>query len=84
MIIPLVKGVGLTPLPKPQRFYYKFGKPISTQEYKGMDKDKDAIEALKASVRQSVETGIEDLLEIRANDPNKTLFKRILSQMLHK
>jgi 1-acyl-sn-glycerol-3-phosphate acyltransferase len=84
MVIPLVKGVGLTPLPKPQRFYYKFGQPISTQEYKGMNNDEDAVQKLKSTVRQSVEAGIEDLLEIRNNDPNKTLFKRILSQMLHK
>jgi hypothetical protein len=49
-----------------------------------MENDEDAVQELKDTVRKSVEAGIEDLLEIRNNDPNKTLFKRILSQMLHK
>ncbi|BDS13700.1 lysophospholipid acyltransferase family protein [Aureispira anguillae] len=84
MIIPIVKGVGLTPLPKPQRFYYKFSKPIATTKYKGMAQDEETIQGLKAIVRQNIEEGIDDLLEIRDKDPNKTLFKRILSQMLHK
>jgi 1-acyl-sn-glycerol-3-phosphate acyltransferase len=84
MVIPLVKGVGLTPLPRPQRFYYKFGKPISTEEYKGMSDNKEAIQELKNMVRNDVEKGITDLLLIRDEDPNKTLFKRILSQMIKK
>lgn len=84
MVIPLVKGVGLTPLPRPQRFYYKFGKPISVEQYKGMEEDATALEELKALVRGEVEGGIQDLLTVRENDPNKNLFKRILSQMMKK
>lgn len=84
MVIPLVKGVGLTPLPKPQRFYYKFGKPISTAKYKGYEGNEEALRQLKAVVRQDVEEGIDELLEIRDTDPNKTLFNRILSKMIHK
>lgn len=84
MIVPIVKGVGLTPLPKPQRFYYKFGKPVSTQKYKGLEQDEETIQALKVIVRQSIEEGIDDLLKIRERDPNKMLFNRILSQMFHR
>lgn len=84
MVIPLVKGVGLTPLPRPQRFYYKFGNPISTIEYKGKQDDQDAVLELKNLVQQRVEVGIQDLLEIRDNDPNRNLFNRILSKTFRK
>jgi 1-acyl-sn-glycerol-3-phosphate acyltransferase len=84
MVIPLVKGVGLTPLPKPQRFYYKFGKPIKTDTFKGMHEDETALQTLKTLVKSEVEEGLQDLLKIRENDPNKTLFNRILSKMTKK
>jgi len=83
MVIPLVKGVGLTPLPKPQRFYYKFGEPISTKKYNRIANDETTHE-LKEEVRAKVLQGIHDLIEIRENDPNKTLFRRLLSQIIHR
>lgn len=84
MVVPLVKGVGLTPLPRPQRFYYKFGNPISTESYKGMETNMESVLELKNIVRENVEKGIHDLLEIRDNDPNKNLFHRIMSKMIHR
>jgi 1-acyl-sn-glycerol-3-phosphate acyltransferase len=84
MVIPLVKGVGLTPLPRPQRFYYKFGAPISTTDYIGKEADEEALQSLKSTVQQSVEGGLKELLEIRDNDPSRTLFKRLWNKMLHK
>ncbi len=84
MVIPLVKGVGLTPLPRPQRFYYKFSKPISMEEYKGLENDEEVIQKIKTIVKDDIEGGIKELLEIRDKDPNKTLFNRILSKMMYK
>ena len=84
MVIPLVKGVGLTPLPRPQRFYYKFSAPITMENYKGMSEDKETLQELKTKVKVQIENGIEELLKIRAEDPNRTLFKRILSQMINR
>ncbi len=84
MVLPLVKGVGLTPLPRPQRFYYQFGKPISTAKYLGMENDEEAVRGLKAIVRQEIEEGIDDLLVIRENDPSRTLFNRIWNKVIHK
>jgi len=80
MVIPLVKGVGMTPLPKPQRFYYKFGAPISTADYLGQEENTEVINALKAKVKVEIESGIEELIQYRAKDPNKNLFNRLVSQ----
>lgn len=84
MVIPLVKGVGLTPLPRPQRFYYKFGEPIFTKKFKGKENDKEALLSLKDVVQGAVEKGLEELLELRENDPSRTLFKRLWNKMVHK
>lgn len=83
MVIPIVKGIGLTPLPRPQRFYYKFAPPISTKVYQGKEKDEATILEIQHLVKEQVENGLRDLLDIREQDPNRTLFNRILSKMLH-
>ena len=80
LMLPIVKGAGLTPLPRSQRFYYKFGTPISTKEY-NEESDNDAYcEELKGTVKTAVEAGIQELLDIRKKDPNKKLFKRVLNK----
>ena len=40
----LVRGVGPTPLPKPQRLYFWFGEPIPTKQHKGKHEDDAALE----------------------------------------
>ena len=30
--LPIVRGIGLTPIPRPERLYFWFGEPISTLE----------------------------------------------------
>ena len=83
LVVPLVKGVGLTPLPKPQRFYYKFSKPITTGHLKGLEQDEEALNALKDSVKESVESGMKELLAFRDADPNRNLLNRIMSQVFN-
>ena len=83
MVVPLVKGVGLTPLPKPQRFYYKFGEPISTDHLKGMEGDENSLNDLKSQVKEAVEAGMADLLSFRDSDPNRNLFNRIMNQVFN-
>ncbi len=82
LIIPIATGIGITPLPKPQRFYYKFAQPIDTSDYKGLEKDPEAVAALKTIVEYEVQQGIADLHAIRAKDPKQNLTKRILAQIL--
>ncbi len=82
LIVPIATGIGITPLPKPQRFYYQFSKPISTLNYKGLEKDKEAVQALKTIVEYQVTQGIADLHSIRAKDPKRILSKRIFSQLV--
>ena len=34
-IFPLSRGLGLSMIPRPERFYYSFGEPIETAQYEG-------------------------------------------------
>lgn len=72
---PVVRGIGLTPLPKPERLYFWFGDPIET--HKGRPNDA-AARLLRDEVKASVERGISLLLDRRESDPDRGISKRIL------
>ena len=57
----------------PERFYYKFGKPITTEGlYKsGFSKSDDDVQAMYEAVKSELEDNIEYLLRRRADDPFK-------------
>ncbi len=60
----------------PQRFYFRFMKPIDTN---GMDRyDEEAVKTIYSKTRRSVEDGIEYLKERRESDPFKDVAPRVL------
>lgn len=79
---PMVRGIGLTMLPKPHRIYVAYGKPIRLSDLANAKSDKETL--LKA--REVVSTAIRDLIdqgmEARKNDPKPTPFLRRLLQNL--
>jgi 1-acyl-sn-glycerol-3-phosphate acyltransferase len=80
-MLPAVRGVGLTPLPRPERLYFSFGEPIETTRFGGRGEDKTAARSLRDEVRAGVEGGIEFLLEERERDPDRGLVKRLLGRV---
>lgn len=82
LLLPIVKGFGPTLLPKPQRFYYKFGLPITTTQYEGDYKSDYNAKDLKSRVKFFVEEAIEELLEYRADDPKRYLINRLMAKVL--
>jgi hypothetical protein len=81
LVWPLVRGVGPTMLPRPERFYFAFGTPISTSEWRGRAEDDAAAHAVRAAVKASVEDRIAFLLEQRAADPHRRLRKRVATSV---
>lgn len=65
------------PLP-PERYYFRFGRPIETASRRDALKDEEAAAALYGEVRDDVEAGIEYLLRKREEDPYKDLAMRLL------
>ncbi len=74
MLFPLVRGIGPTPIPRPERLYFQFQRPIATTRYRGAWQDDDACSALRDRVRASVERGIRDLRRRQASDPERWRF----------
>jgi 1-acyl-sn-glycerol-3-phosphate acyltransferase len=62
---PLVRGIGPFVFPRPQRFYFSFGKRIPTT---GLQTDQDSLWRLREQVASSIETQISDLKSYRAQD----------------
>jgi len=74
---PVVRGVGLTPMPRPERLYFWFGEPIDTTGFAGRNDD-TAARAVRDEVKQSVLAGIQFLRDERDKDPDRDLAKRLL------
>ncbi len=70
--MPLVRGIGPTLIPRPQRMYLAFGEPISTARPAG----KNAatwLQAVREATKQSLEQTLADLQVVRAEDPFRRL-----------
>jgi 1-acyl-sn-glycerol-3-phosphate acyltransferase len=76
--IPIVRGIGPTPIPRPERQYYWFGEPIDTTPYAGRHGEDAAARAVREHAAAAIEGGIEFLLAERENDPNRSIVKRLL------
>ena len=68
MIPPLVRGIGPTLIPRPQRYYFGFGQRIPTRRLKGRAGDPKTLWALREKVARAVEAQIEKLLVYREED----------------
>jgi hypothetical protein len=76
--MPITRGIGLSPVPRPERQYYWFGKPISTRSLKGQQADDAVVRKVREKTKKAVEQGMEFLLEEREKDPNRSVLKRLL------
>jgi 1-acyl-sn-glycerol-3-phosphate acyltransferase len=77
---PLVRGAALSPLPRPERFYFWFGTPIETRPYHAHADDPAAHLAVRERVQRAVEGGIRRLLAERERDPDRDVLARFLHQ----
>jgi 1-acyl-sn-glycerol-3-phosphate acyltransferase len=74
---PVVRGVGLTPVPRPERLYFWFGEPIVPTGFRAGRDETAAARALRDEVRQAILGGIQFLRDERDRDPNRSLVKRL-------
>src|SRR5271166_4457397 len=62
---PLVRGLGLTWIPEPDRFFVSFGDPISTSRYRRRKENSAAMHELRANAASSIEPQLKQLQTIR-------------------
>ena len=74
---PIVRGVGPTAIPRPERLYFWFGDPIDTRGRGGVDDGDAAARALRDEVKRSILLGIQFLRDERDQDPDRGLLRRV-------
>lgn len=72
MAMPLLRGVGPTFIPRPQRMYLEFGAPIVTTKPDDVSTE-DWVASVRDSTKQSLEAILAHLLAVRAEDPFRKL-----------
>jgi len=70
MLMPIIKGIGPTLIPRPEKLYFSFGKPISPAAFIGKENDKEQVWQLRKQVMDALERQLEQLKTQRANDHN--------------
>ncbi|HWR81208.1 MAG TPA: lysophospholipid acyltransferase family protein [Pseudomonas sp.] len=81
MIPPLVRGIGASLVPRPQRFYFGFGKRISTARLQGKSEDARRVWALRGKVAKAIEEQLDMLIDYRQQDrrQNWSALRRFLA-----
>ncbi|MGB0972091.1 MAG: lysophospholipid acyltransferase family protein [Mycobacterium sp.] len=72
MTMPLLRGIGPTLIPRPQRMYLRFGAPIDTARPRGVEAQAWA-DAVKQRAQVALEGILADLLRLREDDPFRGL-----------
>jgi hypothetical protein len=70
--MPIMRGIGPTLIPRPQRMYLRFGEPIDTTKPESVATE-NWVESVRKSIQQSLEAILADLLALRADDPFREL-----------
>jgi len=81
LVMPVIKGIGPTPIPRPERLYFRFGHPIDPTRFGDDWQDDKAVGALRAEVAGDIEAGIAWLKEQRHYDPNRRLVPRVVGRV---
>lgn len=65
---PIPRGLMYGALPRPERFYYAFGKPISMKRYAGKEEDLATRKRVQQRVAKAIEGLIDTTIELRDNE----------------
>jgi 1-acyl-sn-glycerol-3-phosphate acyltransferase len=72
MAMPLMRGIGPTLIPRPQRMYLHFGEAIDTTKPARVSAE-NWVATVRKNTQESLEAILTDLLAIRASDPFREL-----------
>jgi 1-acyl-sn-glycerol-3-phosphate acyltransferase len=81
LLFPVVRGLGPTPLPRPQRIYGRLAEQIDARQFGSSWNDDAAARALRDEVKRAVRRGIESLRDERKRDPARKLGPRLRGEV---
>ncbi|MEU8898034.1 lysophospholipid acyltransferase family protein [Nocardia sp. NPDC048505] len=74
---PLIRGVGPTLIPRPERFYFSAGAPIDPEPWRDAEDLESAAAELRDVVQKALEEELTFLLGERERDPGRSLAGRL-------
>jgi 1-acyl-sn-glycerol-3-phosphate acyltransferase len=78
---PLVRGLGLSMIPRPEKLYFSLGTPIETSRYRGQVGDPRVLKRVRDRVGRSLTRLIAELREYRAHDTEPGTLRRVLNRL---
>jgi predicted secreted protein len=82
VIPPIPRGIGLSVLPRPEKFYFKIGKPIETRQYSGKQEDKKLLQRLQRKTAESIyEMCKASMLQREHEAGEQPLWRRVLRSL---
>jgi 1-acyl-sn-glycerol-3-phosphate acyltransferase len=78
---PLVRGLGLTVLPRPEKQYYLVGRPLDMARYRGREDDPAVLQQARHRVRRSLERLIVEVREHRARTRGQGGLRGMLNRL---
>ncbi len=77
-LFPLSRGLGLSMVPRPERFYYSFGEPIETAKHQGESDDPAVLTEVRDAVKESIEAQLIALRKVQSKDPQRGLIAGLI------
>jgi 1-acyl-sn-glycerol-3-phosphate acyltransferase len=78
---PVVRGLGLTLIPRPEKLYFSIGKPIDMVRYRGKVDDTEVVRRARERVARAVTLLIAELREHRAQDTGPGTLRRLVNRL---
>jgi 1-acyl-sn-glycerol-3-phosphate acyltransferase len=78
---PLVRGLGLTAVPRPEKMYFSIGRPIHTVRYHGQQDDPEVLRRVRNRVGRSLEQLIAELRAHRTRAKGQGALRRVLNRL---
>jgi len=78
---PLVRGLGLTVLPRPEKLYFLVGRPIDMARYRRRESEPQVLRVARNQVRRSLERLIKDVRQCRAKGQPQGGVRRLLNKL---
>ena len=78
---PLVRGLGLTAVPRPEKLFFSLGRPIDTARYRGQEDDPEVLRRVRNRVGRSLEQLIAELRAHRARATGQGALRRMLNRL---
>ena len=78
---PIVRGLGLTVLPRPEKLYFAVGRPLDMARYRGREDDPQVLRQARNRVSRSLKQLIAGVREHRARTREKGGLREVLNRL---